>query len=164
MYSEGSTLFDVVMGDLVWINDMNVRVAGRSVLKTSSATTWNAGAISTRLISSNGSIEATASEVTTSRMVGLGNGNPSQPFENIDYAILLRSDTRVGVYESGVFRGYFGTYSAGDRLRVEVQAGVVRYFRNGAAFYQSTIPAVGPLRVDVGEHEGFATLHNLVAR
>ena len=162
-FSEGATLFDVAMGDLVWTNDVNVRPQGRTLLKTSSTTMWNAGAASTRTITA-GSVEVTASESSTSRMVGLGSGNPSQPFENIEFAILLRSDTRVGVYESGVFRGYFGTYTAGDRLRVELQSGVIRYLRNGTVFYTSLVSPSMPLRVDAGEHEGFATLYNIVVR
>jgi hypothetical protein len=163
-FTRGATLFDVAMGDLVWVNDVNVRIAGRGLLKTSPMTAWNAGATSTRVIDT-GYVEVTASEISTTKIVGLGSGDPNQPIQNIDFSIMLRGDARIGVYELGVLRGFFPAFVAGDRFRVEVQTGgTVRYLRNGLVFYTSTLRATTPLRVDTGANEGFGTMFNIVAR
>ena len=45
-------------------------------------------------------------------------------------------------------RGLFGTYRAGDRFRVAVEGGIVRYRRNGVLFYTSAVTPAYPLLVD----------------
>jgi hypothetical protein len=42
-YTQGATLFDVALGNLVFMNDLNVFVAGQTLLKSSIAAAWNAG-------------------------------------------------------------------------------------------------------------------------
>ncbi len=161
LYSQGATLFDVAMGDLVWMNSVNTRVQGRTLLKTSTSATWNAGAVSTRTITS-GYMEFTASEASTYRIAGLSNGDSNQDYTDIDFAILLRSDTTIGIYEAGAYKGDFGTYVAGDRLRVEVQGTVVRYWKNGTLFYTSLNHPSGALRIDTSLNAWSASLFNIV--
>ena len=57
------------------------------------------------------------------------------------------SDSRVYAYENGALHGPFPR-AEGDRLRVEVSGGVVRYKRNGTTFYTSTGTPTYPLLVD----------------
>jgi len=149
------------MGDLVWMNSVNVNVAGRSLLKASALVAWNAGTVSTRTISS-GYMEFTASEASTYRIAGLSNGDSNQNYTDIDFAILLRSDSSVAIYEAGFLKGEVASYVAGDRFRVEVQAGVVQYRKNGALLYTSLVPAVTPLRVDTSINGANATLFDIV--
>jgi hypothetical protein len=161
-YSEGATLFDMAMGDVVWTNAVNARAAGRSLVKTSGTVLWNAGAVSTKTIDSAGYMEFTASESSTYRIARLSNGDSNQNYTDIDFGILLRSDSTVAVYEAGVFRGDFGVYAAGDRFRVEVNLGIVRYSRNGAVLYTSSVAPSMPLRVDTSLQGANATLFNIV--
>ncbi len=98
------------------------------------------------------------------RIAGLSNGDTNQDYTDIDFAILLRPDASVAIYEAGIFRGNFSTYAAGDRFRVEVQAGTVRYLKNGALLYTSTIHPMAALRVDTGLNGGNATLYNIIFR
>ena len=68
-------------------------------------------------------------------MAGLGSGDSSRSFEDIEYGLFGyqgTSDLRGRVY-----RGYFGDYEATDRFRVGVEDGVVRYRKNGVVFYES---------------------------
>src|SRR5262249_42408387 len=105
-----------------------------------------------------GFVEFTASETDTARMAGLGAVDSSQDYTDVDYGVLLRSDGSLAVYESGVYRGEFGSYAASDRFRVEVGDGVVRYLRNGTLFYISGIPVTYPMRVDTTLYTPSATL------
>jgi hypothetical protein len=52
------------------------------------------------------------------------------------------------VYEEGTLRGSFGAYSVGDRLRVAVENGVVKYYRNASLLYTSSQAVQYPLLVD----------------
>ena len=108
-----------------------------------------------------GFVEFTASETNTTRMAGLGSVDSSQDYSDVDYGVLLRSDSSLAVYESGVYHGEFGFYAASDRFRVEVRYGVVRYLRNGTLFYTSGIPVALPLRVDTALFTPDATLSDV---
>ena len=162
LYSKDATLVDVDFGDLVWMNGVNMRTAGHALAKVSTSAAWDSGAASTRTTTS-GYMEFTASEASM-RIAGLSNGDTNQDYTDIDFAILLRPDTSVAIYEAGIFRGNFGTYVAGDRFCVEVQAGTVRYLKNGALFYTSTLHPVAALRVDTGLNGANATLYNIIFR
>lgn len=121
--------------DVAWTNTVGVSVSGNSLSKTAGAG-WNAGAVSQRVLDAGGFVEFTASETTTQRMCGLSKGDSDQSYADIDFAVYLNGSS-VQVYEAGSLVGSFGTYAAGDRFRVEAAAGLVRYSRNGVAFYTS---------------------------
>jgi hypothetical protein len=93
-------------------------------------------------------VEFTATETTANRAVGLNRGSTGVGYTEIDYAIYFTSGGVVSVYESGTFRGSFGSYASGDRFRVEVAYGAVRYRKNGAVFYSSTVAPQFPLLAD----------------
>ena len=147
---------------VVWKSAVGVSVSGNSLTKTA-ATGWgNAGGVSTKaLVSGSGYVEVTASEATTKRMFGLGNGNASTSYGDIEFAIYLDAGT-VRVYEKGVLRGTFGTFVSGDKVRVAVESGVVKYRRNGTLLYSSAMAPVYPLRVDSAFNSQSATLKSAV--
>jgi len=60
-------------------------------------------------------------------------------FGDIEYAFFVYGGGGLSIYESGTDRGSFGTYAAGDRLKVAVENGVVKYYRNGTLLYTSTV-------------------------
>ena len=111
---------------------------------------WNAGASSGEALAGDGWIEFSATENTTARMIGLSKGDDSVAYEDIDFAIHLKANGTLGVFEDGLLRGSnFGSYVAGDLLRVEVAGGIVRYSKNGSVFYTSTVRPRFPLVVDM---------------
>ena len=67
---------------------------------------------------------------------------------------------KIQVYESGTLKGTFGTYAAGDKLRVAVVGGVVKYSSNGTVFYTSTKAPTYPLLVDAALYTQGATLNS----
>ncbi len=83
---------------VVWASASGVSVSGNSLTKTATTGWGNAGAISTQQIASgDGYVELIASEATTSRMLGLSNGNSSTAYEDIDFALYQRmgADPRI---------------------------------------------------------------------
>src|SRR5262249_42637113 len=98
----------------------------------------------------------------TYRLLGLSNGDYNTSWEDVDFALYPMGDGSLRVYEKGVFRGTFGTYASGDRLRVAVSANVVTYYRNGALLYTSASVPTYPLLVDTALYNAGATLANVV--
>jgi hypothetical protein len=148
---------------VVWTTVVGVSVSGNSLTK-SAATGWgNAGAVSTKTLGSgDGSVEVTASEKTTDRMFGLGKGDSNQHWDDIDFGFYLGGNGTLRVYEAGVLRGIFSSYATGDKLQVVVESGVVRYKRNGAVFYTSTVTPTYPLLVDTALYQQGATLTSAI--
>jgi len=161
LYSSGATLVDVAVGDLVWGGEVGVGIGEVGLVKTGASGAWDAGASSTRLID-NGYVEFTATETSRYRMLGLGAGDSSVSYTDIEYALFLSNDSTLQVYESGTYRGTFSYYGPGDRLRVAVEAGVVTYWRNGTLLYTSSVTATGALRVDTSLNDQDAKLFNIV--
>jgi len=95
-------------------------------------------------------------------MCGLGNGDTGAYFDDIEYAFSLYFDGNLGIYEAGVLRGYFGTYAASDRLRVAVEGGIVKYYRNGVLLYTSTVAPQYPLLVDTSLNTVWSYIANVV--
>jgi parallel beta-helix repeat protein len=148
-----------VLENVVWTSLEGVSATGNDLTKTSSASAWNAGAVSTRAIGSgSGYAEFTATETTTYRMFGLSNGNSNTSNTDLDFAIYLYADGTVRVVEGGVSRGIVGTFVSGDVFRVAVASGVVTYRKNGALLYTSAVAPLYPLLVDTSFWSPGATI------
>ena len=146
---------------VVWTTAAGVSVSGSSLTKTAAAAWGNAGAVSTQtLASGDGYVEITASETTTYRMVGLSNGDSGQSYSDIDFAVYESLSGVLQVFEKGTGRGNFGAYTAGDKLQVAVESGVVKYKKNGTTFYTSTQAPTYPLLVDSALYTMGATLNS----
>ena len=172
-YSNGGTISNVMIStgssggggtqNVNWTNSVGVSASGNNLTKTAADSWGNAGAASTQTIASgDGYVEFTASETNTYRMIGLSNGNSHQNYDDIDFAIYLILGGGLQVYEGGVLRGNVGGYSTGDTLRVAVESGVVKYRKNGALLYTSTVTPSYPLLVDTSFYSNGATLNNVV--
>lgn len=144
-----------------WTNIVNCTAKGNNLTKNSGED-WHAGAISVETISGNGYVETTIAETNIYRMIGLSNGNTDSNYTDIDFAICPRSDGALAVYEKGTYKGTFGTYASGDVLRVAVENGVVKYYKNGTLLYTSSQTPVFPLLVDTSIRTAGGTLKDVV--
>ena len=87
----------------------------------------------------NFSVSNTATKGAFLGFNAVGN-NTTASFEDIDYAIFLRDDDLI-VFENGVNRGTFGTYTAADTLSIRKSGTTISYLRNDEVFYTSTVAA-----------------------
>ena len=146
---------------VVWTNVVGASVSGNSLTKTGTVTTWDTGASSTNVIRDGYAyVEFTMPDLSHRVMAGLGNADSGVDYTDVDYGIHPAAGY-FHVFEAGAYRGQFGSYAAGDRFRVEVQYGVVRYRHNGAVFYTSTVPPKYPLRADVSLYEPGTTISDV---
>jgi hypothetical protein len=132
--------------NVAWVAHGNTASAGSALWRTLTTWEWDAGAVSTRaIVSGDGYLEVTSTPDYL--MFGLSNGNTNLSYDDIDYAIFTVSNGFY-IYEGGVQRGGFHEMTSGDKLRVAVEDGVVRYRQNGVLIDTSTIPPAYPLLVD----------------
>ena len=81
-------------------------------------------------------------------MIGLSDSDTNVNSTSIDYAIQMRADGVLEVFENGVSKGAFGSYATGDVLSVERSGSTITYLNNGSIFYTSTVASTGDLHVD----------------
>jgi len=145
-----------------WTNPVNVTITGNTIQKTGGApATWDAGAASTTAIQSgDGYVQATVDSTSTYRMFGLSNGDSSVLFGDIDFAAYLAGGT-LGVFEHGLNKGTFGNIAVGDVIKVSIESGVVKYYRNGVVVYTSSAPAKYPLLVDTSINSSGGQIYNV---
>jgi hypothetical protein len=160
LYYNNATISNVVLSgniqntpqNIVWTNAVGVNVSGNSLTKTG-AEGWNAGAASTKAIASgDGYVEFTASAYNA-RMCGLSHSDPNQSFASIDYAIHPNPGHMIDIWEGGTFvSGGVVFYQPGDRFRVAIEGGVVKYYRISGGtmtlLYTSTVAPTYPLMAD----------------
>jgi subtilisin len=157
-------LSGTLIDNVQWTNAVNVTISGNNITKQSGgAAVWNAGAVSSQTITAgDGYVEFTVLETNKNRMCGLSNGDSNQDYTDIDFAWYAYDDATLYVFEGGVNRGSFGRFTTGDRLRVAVEGGVVKYRKNGALLYTSATTPIYPLLVDTAFSAIGATVSNAV--
>jgi hypothetical protein len=161
---EGARLFGNISSvpeqAVTWSNLVNVTDSG-GTLRRPSGSGWDAGAVSApgQALAGEGYVEFTVSSSADYLAFGLGNGDSGQGYDDIEYAILTYAGTaQLYVLEGGTYRASGGSYAAGDRLRVSVEGGQVKYRRNGALLYASGVAPSYPLNVDTSLYSPGATV------
>jgi hypothetical protein len=160
--TDGATITDVTLVETFWVNQVGVDASAGELVKTEADGFGNSGASTSALLNGNGYGEFTTNESNTSKVAGLSHGDTDQKRQDIDFAIQLRDNGDVQIWEQGFNRGTVGTYVANDRFRVEVTDGVVSYHKNDSLLYTSTRAPTFPLSLDVALSTRGATLNNVV--
>src|SRR5205823_8959692 len=127
----GATVTDLSLERIVWSVANGVSSQGATITKTAVGGAWNAMASSSNSINSgDGWVEFTAIETNKRRTGGLKRAGTAQTYADIDFAIDLNETGTIEIFELGVSRGEYAAYATGDRFRVELQDGIVRYRKN----------------------------------
>jgi hypothetical protein len=107
----------------------------------------DAGAVSEQQIAAgNGYLEFTVMNRNLVRYVGLNDNSTGTGSAEIPFAFKL-TGSYAEVREYGRYRWDIAVID-GDVLRIAVEAGMVRYLKNGTVFYTSDNAARYPLRAD----------------
>jgi hypothetical protein len=123
-----------------WMSLINVTATGNTLHKTGGCSGCpDASAVSESQINDSGSLEFVVSDLGSLRFVGLGSGGIGTGAADINFAIRLQSGV-AEVRESGAYKTEIA-FGAGDRFRIAVEGGVVRYSKNGTVFHTSSSQA-----------------------
>lgn len=158
--SVGSQQQPVTGTTVTWTNPVGVDATVAGNLTKTGATGWNAGAASNETITGDGYVTFTTAEANTYKMAGLSNGDTDQSYGDIDFAVYLKANGGVGIYENGVSKGAVSTYVAGDVFKVDSTGGVIRYYQNGILLYKSTATPAATLLVDTSLYSAGSTIQN----
>ncbi len=153
-YSKIKVLWDGISTSVTQSNNGN--------LSRTTSSGWNAGAYSKQTVANNGFVQTIVNETNRQRMFGLSNSSADDNYTTIAYAIYLHSNANIYVYESGVSRGGFGTYSSGDTVKVAVENDLVHYYKNGVKLYTSSVTPTLPMIVDLSLNTNGATLQDVM--
>lgn len=127
----------------------NVSEQPNGIVKVQSNNNWNGGASSFNTVKNGGYFEFRVQETNRRRAVGLSHNNANAHLNSIQYAFYLESNGNLRIYESGSNRGTFGSIQTGDLLRIAVEEGEIKYYRNGDLLRTANSAPALPLRVDV---------------
>jgi len=123
-------------------NSPDITITGNSLQKTSGCDGCTSGATSQQSIAAgDGYVEFTAAETNTYRFCGLTNGNVNGDYNQIAFAIELTGGGTAEVRENNNYRSQTN-YVTGDVFRVSIEGGVIKYYKNGVAFYTNSSPTI----------------------
>ena len=141
---------------VVWTQLVNATASGGTLTKTGGqpAVDDAGGQSASSITSGDGYLEFTVADAKAFRFVGLGRARSGVAAASIDFAFRMQSG-RADAYELGVWKAD-NTTAAGDVLRVSVESGVVKLYKNGTVFYTSATKPQYPLlgRGDVDRQRG----------
>lgn len=152
-----SYISETSIKDITWTDQAGVETNANSLVKKGSEG-WNSAAYSAEYIGDDGALEFTVKGATTSRMLGFSYVNTDERFEWINYAVFLTSYGRLYIFENGVQKGNYSTYTDDDVIRIERKNGIVTYIKNGNKIYASKIPSAGALYADASLYSEGATI------
>ena len=146
---------------VTWTDLDGVAESGNDLQRTASGTGWDAGAASANVLDAgeDGWVSTEAVQTNVARMIGLSEVNVDAHYNTIDYAIYLRHNGVLRVYENGNYINEFGTYTGSDVISVERIGSTIYYKKNNSILYESTVPSATSLIVDVSIDHG--TLYNV---
>ncbi len=149
--------------NIEWTDLVKVYVNDNSLTRDNSYRGWNAGAASINRLPTwtDGWIESTVQETNTYRMFGLSSSNSDPYWNTIDYNLYIRQDSKIMIYESGSYKGTFGYYSSGDKIRLEREDNQILYKLNGVTLYSSTCDPSENLYSDVSMYSPGSTLFDV---
>jgi hypothetical protein len=130
-----------------WTSLVNVAVRGNGLQKTGGCNGCDdATAVSRQMIrSGDGFVEFTVGEPYTFWMAGLSQSDGNVHFNSLNFALRFNANESVDVMENGQYQGGDSYYQPGDRFRIAVVGGRVRYMQNGNVIFESRQPARYPL-------------------
>ena len=149
--------------NVIWTNLVNVTATGNSLQKTAGCNDCSdAGAWSQQSIAaSNGYLEFTFTETDKIRVGALTATRSTSNSALLDFAIHFNGAGYAEVRENDAYKIDIAVVS-GNVFRIAVEAGVVKYYKNGAVFYTSTKAPSFPLYADAIMSGLNATITNAV--
>lgn len=156
-----------VAESVVWTGALNVTVTGNSISKSGATNAWDAGANSTKaIVSGDGYVEMTITETNKDRFFGLSDNETTVSSEDVDFAFRPYSNGAVYCYEPGINGAFCGWYSPGDKLRISIENGMIKYYlirgSTSTLVYTATHTPTYPMAADAAIYDSGGTVTNTV--
>ncbi len=150
--------------EVVWNPQSMVNVSNieNDLTKIQGYNQYNAGASSLNTVKNNGYFSYTVTETNKSKTIGLSTNDQNYSYSSTDYAMVIGTNSRFTIYESGSWRLGNQYYTFGDILRIAVENNTVKYYRNEDLIYTSNVVPQLPLLVDVALSSEGGTVNDAV--
>jgi RHS repeat-associated protein len=152
---------------ITWANKVGVAVGTGTSLNNLTKNVATAGygysaATSTEILfaGQDGWVEMTANEKTTSRMIGLAPTNVDNG-ANITYALELKNDGKIYVWEGGMQGSSVGVYDVGTKIKISREGNRVKYYVDGIVKQTSNTLSTTELLVDVAIADNGGTIKSV---
>ena len=147
---------------VTWASAVNLSTENGGLLKISGCDGCpDAAAVSNETISGVGWVQWSAPEAQTLRVLGLSPNTVVTDVTEIPFAIRLQAGT-AEVRELNTYKTET-SFVAGDTFRITIQDGLVRYQKNGTAFYTSATSATVAMRIHAIVYGLNGALSNITA-
>ncbi|MRI01456.1 hypothetical protein GH721_13010 [Kriegella sp. EG-1] len=161
--STSLTTSGIAISDMIMTGSMTYD--GMYLKKTATAG-WNAQGYSQAYsIKPNvgGHLDWTADQSNKYLMIGLSTSPQSNAsYTTLDYAMYMVSNSNIQIRENGASQGYVSGYTAGDKLRINVDClGNVTYLKNDIVIFSSSKKANYPLYLDSSFHGVDGSVSNI---
>jgi hypothetical protein len=134
-------------GAFTWGATRHSATSPGGLVKTSGCGGCPAGGLSVETIAADGFVEFTPA--SGHRLyAGLGLADASPGSLDIAYSFSFWPDGGWDIREQNGYRAE-GRFSAGDRFRIAIENGAVKYFKNATLVYVSTVAPAAPLALNV---------------
>jgi hypothetical protein len=132
-------------------------------LKKNYGNGWNSGTFSNESFVNDGGVYFEATEINTSRMVGLSDSDDNEHYTSIEYAIYLKDNHDIVIWEFGANRGKWTTYKKNDAFSIRREGSQIKYYKNSKLFYTSPKPvtAATALHVDTAFSTDGSTIRDI---
>ena len=151
---------------LAWQKTVGVKVDVDNLVRTTGNNNWTTGASSTASIAAgtDGWVEATVTNTTAFRMVGLSQTDASVNYTTIDYAFYMQGKALLIYMKGSPQYTVPGNSRPGDKLRIERKNGYVNFYRNGILVYPTpplTLACTTSLLADVSIYTSKGTINHI---
>jgi len=147
-----------------WKDIVGVSIIGNKIIRTATGSSWGqSGLASVDYLpaSTNGWVQFKASEENTARMLGLSETNVNANYTTIGYALYLRNDKTLWIYEGGTSKAQISNgYKTGDVFRIQRTGTKIQYFQNGIDITPNVAQTASsaPLYIDIAIGTSLGTL------
>jgi phage minor structural protein len=134
---------------LEWAKSSNIIIDSQGRIRKSSGSGWDESARTIEGYVGGAFLSFKAAQTNNSIMVGL-NSDPTTnvSYTSIDYAMYIRGDGNVGIYENGSYITTNGPYAIGDSFVIVYDGFSVKYYHNGNLLREKTVSPDLMLYVD----------------
>ena len=149
-------------GAFTWGATLNSTASPGGLVKTSGCDGCAAGGLSIETLTAGGFVEF-APAAGHHLYAGLGRPDAAPGSNDIAYGFSFWPDGGWDIREQNSYRAE-GIFAAGDRFRVAVENGAVKYYKNATLVYTSTVAPTVPLAFDVSLLTMDASVQNAVVK
>lgn len=144
-----------------WRSLENTELNGGMLSKSANISNgWNAGAISSKLLVSDGGVRFKIPQLDQNISVGLNQVSYTTDHTEIDYAFYTNTSGKLFVYENGLKVIKVGDYQTSDLLSIERVGSDILYKQNGIVVHTTTNASTRPLIVDASIRVSGASINN----